>query len=102
MTGGIASGKSSVAIKLQSLGAGVVHCDKLAHDLYEPGKKCFNIIIDIFGRKILTKDGKIDRKILGNIVFNDKVLKKINTIKTCLYIVQHLYCFFFSRNNWTS
>ncbi|KAF7995113.1 hypothetical protein HCN44_004585 [Aphidius gifuensis] len=81
LTGGIASGKSSVATKLQSLGAGVVHCDKLAHDLYEPGKKCFNIIIDIFGSKILTKDGKIDRKILGNIVFNDKEqLDKLNNI----------------------
>ena len=47
LTGGIASGKSSVAEKLQKLGAALVNCDKIAHDLYLPGKKCFDMIVEI-------------------------------------------------------
>lgn len=73
LTGGIASGKSSVAEKLQKLGASLVNCDKLAHDLYVPGRVCFHKIIEHFGSSILNPDGFIDRKALGNIVFNDKV-----------------------------
>ncbi|XP_015116701.1 bifunctional coenzyme A synthase [Diachasma alloeum] len=72
LTGGIASGKSSVAEKLQSLGAGVVHCDKLAHDLYEPGRTGFQRVVEVFGEDILDAEGRIDRKKLGKIVFNDK------------------------------
>lgn len=73
MTGGIASGKSSVADKLKNLGAGLVNCDKVAHDLYLPGKKCFNAIVENFGSTILKPDGFINRKVLGDIVFNNRV-----------------------------
>lgn len=73
LTGGIASGKSSVAEKLTKLGVGLVNCDKIAHDLYLPGNTCFDIIFKNFGPSILRSDGFIDRKALGNIVFNDKV-----------------------------
>ncbi|XP_014471293.1 PREDICTED: bifunctional coenzyme A synthase isoform X2 [Dinoponera quadriceps] len=72
LTGGIASGKSSIAEKLQNLGAGLVNCDKLAHDLYLPGKVCFRKTVEYFGPSILNSDGFIDRRALGNIVFNDK------------------------------
>lgn len=72
LTGGIASGKSTVAEKLEKLGAGLVNCDKIAHDVYLPGKSCFNAILEIFGPTILKSDGFIDRKALGAIVFNDK------------------------------
>ncbi|XP_011308959.1 bifunctional coenzyme A synthase [Fopius arisanus] len=72
LTGGIASGKSSVAEKLQALGAGVVHCDKLAHDLYEPGRAGFQRVVELFGEGILDGERRIDRKKLGKIVFNDK------------------------------
>ncbi|XP_012224909.1 bifunctional coenzyme A synthase [Linepithema humile] len=81
LTGGIASGKSSVAEKLQNLGAGLVNCDKIAHDLYLPGKDCFHAIIEHFGSSILTSDGFIDRKLLGDIVFNNKEqLEKLNKL----------------------
>lgn len=73
LTGGIASGKSSVAEKLKKLGAVLVNCDKIAHDLYLPGNKCFNEIVNSFDSTILKSDGFIDRKVLGHIVFNDKV-----------------------------
>ncbi|KOC60160.1 Bifunctional coenzyme A synthase [Habropoda laboriosa] len=81
LTGGIASGKSSVADKLKKLGAGLVNCDKIAHDLYLPGRKCFDAILEIFGPTILKSDGFIDRKALGYIVFNNKTqLDKLNKI----------------------
>lgn len=81
LTGGIASGKSSVAEKLEKLGAGLVNCDKLAHDLYLPGKKCFHAIVEHFGSSILNSDGFINRKLLGDIVFNNKEqLEKLNKL----------------------
>ncbi|CAK9797021.1 Bifunctional coenzyme A synthase [Anthophora quadrimaculata] len=81
LTGGIASGKSSVAEKLEKLGAGLVNCDKIAHDLYLPGRKCFDAIFENFGPTILNSDGFIDRKALGDIVFSNKIeLDKLNKI----------------------
>ncbi|EGI69332.1 PREDICTED: bifunctional coenzyme A synthase [Acromyrmex echinatior] len=81
LTGGIASGKSSVAEKLQQLGAGLVNCDKLAHNLYLPGTDCFHKIIEHFGSFILDSDGFINRKLLGDIVFNNKEqLEKLNKL----------------------
>lgn len=41
--------------------------------MYKPGQRCFNSVVELFGKEILTPDGQIDRKALGNIVFNDKV-----------------------------
>ena len=73
LTGGIASGKSSIADKLQKLGAGLINCDLVAHSLYAPGMKCYNLIVDTFGREYLNPKGEINRKALGNLVFNDKV-----------------------------
>lgn len=81
LTGGIASGKSSVADKLEKLGAAVVNCDKIAHDLYMPGKCCYKAILENFGTSIVKADGFIDRKALGDIVFNDKAqLDKLNKL----------------------
>ncbi|PBC32004.1 Bifunctional coenzyme A synthase [Apis cerana cerana] len=76
LTGGIASGKSSVAEKLKKLGAALVNCDKIAHDLYLPGNKCFDEIVNNFDSTILKSDGFIDRKILGHI----NQLNKLNEI----------------------
>ncbi|XP_076658129.1 bifunctional Phosphopantetheine adenylyltransferase - Dephospho-CoA kinase [Halictus rubicundus] len=81
LIGGIASGKSSIAEKLEELGAGLVNCDKIAHDLYLPGNQCFDAVVKTFGPTILGSDGFINRKVLGNIVFNDKAqLDKLNKI----------------------
>lgn len=81
LTGGIASGKSSVGKKLQDLGAELVNCDQIAHDLYVPGERCFNIIVENFGSSVLNAEGFIDRKTLANIVFEDKAqLDKLNSL----------------------
>ncbi|XP_054164529.1 bifunctional coenzyme A synthase-like [Oppia nitens] len=82
LTGGIASGKSSIADKLKSLGAGVINCDLMAHKTYEsPESEAFKEIVQHFGKHILIDDSTIDRKKLGNIVFTDKdKLKVLNNI----------------------
>ncbi|KAI4501903.1 hypothetical protein M0802_003238 [Mischocyttarus mexicanus] len=81
LVGGIASGKSSVAEGLIKLGAGFVNCDKIAHEIYLPRTKGFELLISQFGRRIVDDDGFINRKVLGNIVFNDKKeLDKLNKL----------------------
>jgi phosphopantetheine adenylyltransferase / dephospho-CoA kinase len=81
MIGGIASGKSKMSERFQKKGAGVIDCDKLAHSIYEPDEECFFRIINNFGNDILDDEGRIDRKKLGAIVFNDKTkLEELNQI----------------------
>ncbi|XP_008217932.1 bifunctional coenzyme A synthase [Nasonia vitripennis] len=81
LTGGIASGKSSIADKLEKLGAGLINCDLIAHALYSPGEKCYNLVVEAFGHDYLLPDGQINRKALGNLVFNDKhELEKLNKL----------------------
>lgn len=79
--GSIASGKSVMTQRLEKFGAKIIDCDKLAHELYEPGEKCYADVITTFGKDILTNDGRIDRKKLGAIVFGDSdSLEKLNRI----------------------
>uniref|UniRef100_F6T7H6 Bifunctional coenzyme A synthase n=1 Tax=Ciona intestinalis TaxID=7719 RepID=F6T7H6_CIOIN len=69
LTGGIASGKSSIAKRLQNLGAVVVDCDKLGHLAYSPGTKTFKKVVENFGSEVVSESGEIDRKILGTKIF---------------------------------
>ncbi|KAH8379239.1 hypothetical protein KR009_003827, partial [Drosophila setifemur] len=81
LTGGIASGKSKMAERLGNLGAHVIDCDKVAHDVYEPGQVCHGRIVKHFGASILSPDGRIDRTKLGPLVFADpKELQALNNI----------------------
>ncbi|XP_014287631.1 bifunctional coenzyme A synthase isoform X1 [Halyomorpha halys] len=81
LTGGIASGKSSVCGRLKLLGAGTVDCDKIAHELYLPGTPIYSQLIEIFGSTIIGDDGIVNRKVLGQMVFNDKtLLEKLNNL----------------------
>ena len=82
VTGGIASGKSSVVRRLEALGAFTINCDKLGHATYLPGEKAYVLIVDHFGREILNQtDQTINRKKLGQIVFADtKQLQILNNI----------------------
>lgn len=69
LTGGIASGKSTVADRLRELGAIVVEGDQLGHRVYEPGTSGFEKVVNAFGHDIVAEDGTIDRRILGGKVF---------------------------------
>jgi dephospho-CoA kinase len=71
LTGGIASGKSSVAAVLRDLGAPIVDADQLARDVVEPGKPALADIAERFGREVLDAEGRLDRKRLGERVFAD-------------------------------
>ena len=68
VTGGLGSGKSTVAAMFKALGAKVLDADKIAHQLMRPGAACFNKIVRVFGKDILAS-GKVDRKKLAACVF---------------------------------
>jgi dephospho-CoA kinase len=81
LTGGIASGKSSVARMLRELGFNVLDADALGHTLTEVGTPSYDAIVREFGAGITAADGRIDRKKLGAIVFTDREkLARLNGI----------------------
>ena len=81
LTGGIASGKSTVATILRELGFDVLNADQLAHQLIEPGQPAFDEVVGEFGQSILDTTGKIDRAKLALIVFaNPGKLVRLNSI----------------------
>lgn len=71
LTGGIASGKSTVSRRLMELGATVVDADAIARALQEPGRPGLEGIVEEFGPSVLTPDGRLDRAALGARVFAD-------------------------------
>lgn len=81
LTGGIASGKSTVASMLKELGAVVINADEVARELVRPGQPAWYDLVAHFGPDILEEDGSLDRSKLAKIVFNDeKQLKILNDI----------------------
>jgi dephospho-CoA kinase len=81
LTGGIASGKSTVAQMFVALGAHLIDFDKLAHEVQEPGRPAWKEIVRYFGDGILNQDDTINRNRLAQIVFTDKKqLEALNNI----------------------
>lgn len=81
ITGSIATGKSTVSNILKTKGYTVLDLDKIAHELMKKGEKNYINILSYFGDEILDENDEIERKKLGNIVFNDeKKLKKLNNL----------------------
>ncbi len=81
LTGGIGSGKSTVAEMLKEKGAVVLSADLVGHEVYQPGRPAWQEIVDAFGRQVVAADGGIDRKKLGATVFADpEALKRLNAI----------------------
>ncbi|GAF77832.1 unnamed protein product, partial [marine sediment metagenome] len=70
LTGGIGSGKSTVSRFLAELGAVILDADKIGHEAFKSDSEGWREVIAAFGRQILTSDGNIDRKKLGETVFN--------------------------------
>ncbi len=71
LTGGIGSGKSTVAAELAALGARVVDADTVAREVVEPGTPALAAVVERFGPQVLTADGALDRPALGRLVFGD-------------------------------
>ncbi|SNS85168.1 dephospho-CoA kinase [Anaerovirgula multivorans] len=79
LTGGIASGKTTVSNTLRELGAVIIDADKIAREVVEKGKPAYVDIVSYFGEEILLKNDQLDRKKLGSIVFSNPChLEKLN------------------------
>ena len=76
LTGGIASGKSTVAKILKRLGAAVVDADALAREVVEPGRDAWKDIVQAFGAEVLQPDRTLDRQKLRAIIFNNPSARK--------------------------
>lgn len=81
LTGGIATGKSTVSAMLRERGIPVIDADVIAREVVEPGKPAYEAIVKHFGRDILLPGGEINRKLLGDVVFSDETERqKLNAI----------------------
>jgi dephospho-CoA kinase len=81
LTGGIASGKSTVTGMIRELGIPVIDADQVARDVVKVGEEAYAQIVATFGQDILQANGEIDRAKLGAIVFhNERERKKLNAI----------------------
>ncbi len=77
LTGGIASGKSTVSAFLEDAGAIIVDADKFAREVVQKDRPAWREIVNTFGQSILLPDGGINRILLGDIIFNDPAQKQI-------------------------
>jgi len=81
LTGGIGSGKSTIAGLLAGLGAVIIDADKIGHEVLNADIKAHKQVVAAFGKQILNPDGSVDRRELGKIVFADrKALSRLNRI----------------------
>lgn len=76
LTGGIASGKSTVSAIFKKAGAMIIDADIIARQSVVPGMPAWRSIKAVFGDRVVRSDGAIDRVVLGEIVFNDRQLRK--------------------------
>ena len=101
LTGGIASGKSTVARMLEELGAKVIDADRVGHEVLRSSNLVHRQVVAQFGPEILRPDGEIDRGRLGSIVFADpEKLRELNAIvhPTLIARVDELAAEFRARN----
>ncbi len=80
LTGGLGSGKSTVAAMLRDLGAQVTESDALGRALMEPGQSVYNEIVAHFGAKVVNPDGRLNRIRLAELAFREGRLQELNAI----------------------
>ena len=79
LTGGIGTGKSTLAAALAELGASIVDADAEGHAAYRPGAPGWRRVADLFGLRVIGDAGAINRKALGDVVFNDpEAMQRLN------------------------
>jgi dephospho-CoA kinase len=76
LTGGVASGKSTVAAMLAELGAVIIDADALAREVVAKGTPGLERVVEEFGDELLGPDGELDRPAMGRLVFNDEQARK--------------------------
>ena len=77
LTGGVASGKSTVSAILDELGAVIIDADALAREVVAPGTDGLREVVEAFGGDVLTEDGELDRPAMGTIVFSDAEKRRV-------------------------
>jgi dephospho-CoA kinase len=80
LTGGLGSGKSTVAAMLRELGAEVIEADELGRALMEPGQAVYDEIVAEFGPEVVRADGRLDRPRLADLAFRGQGLDALNAI----------------------
>jgi len=80
LTGGLGSGKSTVASELRDLGARVIEADELGRALMEPGQAVYDQIVHTFGPELVGADGRLDRHLLAKLAFEEGRLNELNAI----------------------
>ena len=76
LTGGVASGKSTVAALLTALGATLIDADQLAREVVATGTPGLASVVEEFGSELLTESGELDRPAMGRLVFGDEAARK--------------------------
>lgn len=77
LTGGIASGKSTVSAYLVALGAVLIDADQIAREVVLPGSPALNKIEQLFGSEVITEEGTLNRKKLGELIFANEPSRKL-------------------------
>lgn len=77
VTGGVASGKTTVCRMLQALGAEVIDADVIARELTMPGKPAFDEVVRAFGQEVLLPDGQLNRRLLRTMIFRDSAKRRL-------------------------
>jgi dephospho-CoA kinase len=80
LTGGLGSGKSTVAAMLRELGAEVIESDELGRAIMEPGQSAYAEIVRVFGPEVVLPDGRLNRPRLAKLAFKDGRVKELNAI----------------------
>jgi dephospho-CoA kinase len=80
LTGGLGSGKSTVAAMLRELGAQVIEADELGRNLMEPGHAVYDEIVRVFGPEVVGPDGRLNRARLARLAFEENRLNDLNAI----------------------
>jgi dephospho-CoA kinase len=80
LTGGLGSGKSTVAARLRELGAEVIEADELGRALMEPGQAVYAEIVRVFGPQVVGADGRLNRRKLAELAFQGGRLDELNAI----------------------
>ena len=80
LTGGLGSGKSTVAARLRALGAEVIEADELGRAMMEPGQPVYSSIVEHFGAEVVSSDGRLDRSRLAEVAFKGGRVNELNAI----------------------
>jgi dephospho-CoA kinase len=80
LTGGLGSGKSTVAGIFEELGAAVISADQLGRQLMQPGEPVYAAIVEAFGQGVVRGDGSLDRKALAELAFQHNQADRLNHI----------------------